>query len=1049
MLSHHYPRAGLVPRFRRYRTYILSALIITVLLLQVSRNADWEAEVPSFHKKPVHGGNGSQGGYKKRIQAEEALKKTTTGTTTSYPIRRTKWVNDKGEQVETPPATRQDPPTTTAPVTVYAGPGDNAALQPTSTTPTRSSKAQVHTTRMKDRPLQQVTDAPGYRQPGPGPEGTAHHIPSVPEVGIHAQRPAPGQQLTSMSAISTIHWVKQKEWFPVPTESIIPLPTGQPLMDIPRIQHVFKEESDEEKDRRMARLSKVKGEMARAWGGYKEFAWGHDELKPLSQGFNDPFCGWAATLVDGLDTLWIMGFKKEFEEAIEAVKELDFTTTPFRQDIPVFETTIRYLGGLLGAYDVAGGEYSPYGILLDKAVELAEILMGVFDTPNRMPILYYMWKPAFASQPSRASNAAGVAEIGSLAMEFTRLAQLTGEDKYYDAVARITDQFEKLQNNPDGSVFPGIFPQQVDASGCNRTADMLKSATTTTRRPTATATPAFVGALSDVIDDLADPQGYTPGTTSYSTPRKTTVDEDDKDIEFKVTPDGRPGQPAKGAISGLRKRQSPAATDDWSTPAVDAPSADVVEPLDPSFSRMKEATRPLREATLASGPVDDNSTTESIGAKNYENHVYDPDNLPLGPNGAPINLECTYQDVAPGGWGFESYSMGGSQDSTYEYFPKQYLLLGGLVPKYKAMHEKVVAAVKKHLLYRPMTIDERDILFSAKIQTSRSPNATPIVEYEITHLTCFLGGMFAMGGRIFESEEDVEIGAKLADGCAWAYEIMPSGIMPEYAFVTPCDDMESCQWNATKWYDMLDPNSGWREEMVDSYYDQLSDYGETIDEILRMRKLRQDAETRAELTESGSVKSKNSKPKSEAEKPEQANRKKVLEAEHEFEAELTPDPRTDSTNSSSGIGYGSTREDRVNAGNKGYGGNSKSKLPSNEPKPLAKRQIGGEVDRAHREPVGIFDTDDANDKPKKDDKASQAIDRKVQKLEQELSLNDPVGRKNASDLNFADQKPLVEPPLPPPPVKPLTHNEFVQERLANEHLPPGFVTLSDRRYILR
>lgn len=116
---------------------------------------------------------------------------------------------------------------------------------------------------------------------------------------------------------------------------------------------------------------------------------GHDEVKPLSKEFEDPFNGWGATLVDSIDTLWIMQLKDEFSEALDLIKNIDFKTS-LRADIPMFETTIRYLGGLLGAYDISGHRYS---VLLEKAEELAEVLIGAFDTPNRMPHLYYRWAP--------------------------------------------------------------------------------------------------------------------------------------------------------------------------------------------------------------------------------------------------------------------------------------------------------------------------------------------------------------------------------------------------------------------------------------------------------------------------------------------------------------------------------------------------------------------------------------------------------------------------------------------------------------------------------
>lgn len=46
-----------------------------------------------------------------------------------------------------------------------------------------------------------------------------------------------------------------------------------------------------------------------AWQGYKKFAWGHDHLKPISQTFHDWF-GLGLTIVDGLDTMWIMGLNE-------------------------------------------------------------------------------------------------------------------------------------------------------------------------------------------------------------------------------------------------------------------------------------------------------------------------------------------------------------------------------------------------------------------------------------------------------------------------------------------------------------------------------------------------------------------------------------------------------------------------------------------------------------------------------------------------------------------------------------------------------------------
>lgn len=47
--------------------------------------------------------------------------------------------------------------------------------------------------------------------------------------------------------------------------------------------------------------------MLHAWRGYEQYAWGHDELCPLSKSGKNSFGGLGATIVDSLDTLHMMG----------------------------------------------------------------------------------------------------------------------------------------------------------------------------------------------------------------------------------------------------------------------------------------------------------------------------------------------------------------------------------------------------------------------------------------------------------------------------------------------------------------------------------------------------------------------------------------------------------------------------------------------------------------------------------------------------------------------------------------------------------------------
>lgn len=184
----------------------------------------------------------------------------------------------------------------------------------------------------------------------------------------------------------SVRWTPTPEHFPV--KNMVNLPQGK-AQRLPRIQHVFTQESEAAKADRMAKFDTIRSAFQRSWKAYRSKAWMHDELCPISGKYKDPFNGWAGTLIDSLDTLWIMNMEDEFSEAVSAIQELDFKTSA-RKDIPLKKTIMKDLGGLLSAYDISGGKHK---VLLNKAVELGEILMGAFDTPNRMPLLCFEWDP--------------------------------------------------------------------------------------------------------------------------------------------------------------------------------------------------------------------------------------------------------------------------------------------------------------------------------------------------------------------------------------------------------------------------------------------------------------------------------------------------------------------------------------------------------------------------------------------------------------------------------------------------------------------------------
>lgn len=89
------------------------------------------------------------------------------------------------------------------------------------------------------------------------------------------------------------------------------------------------------------RKESIKDGMKHAWKGYKTYAWGMDEVKPISKQGSDPWGGMGVTLIDSLDTLWLMGMVDEFQEAKEWVATK--LTFAHAGSVSVFEVPTKQL----------------------------------------------------------------------------------------------------------------------------------------------------------------------------------------------------------------------------------------------------------------------------------------------------------------------------------------------------------------------------------------------------------------------------------------------------------------------------------------------------------------------------------------------------------------------------------------------------------------------------------------------------------------------------------------------------------------------------------
>jgi mannosyl-oligosaccharide alpha-1,2-mannosidase len=121
------------------------------------------------------------------------------------------------------------------------------------------------------------------------------------------------------------------------------------------------------------------------------------------------------------------------------------------------------------------------------------------------------------------------------------------------------------------------------------------------------------------------------------------------------------------------------------------------------------------------------------------------------------------------------------------------------------MYEDAIPVIKKYLLYRPMTVGDKDILLAGTVTTNEKgeiQSSKPSME----HLACFTGGMLALAGKVFSRPGDVADAKRITDGCVWAYRSTPSGIMPEGFDAVPCPDKAGCAWDEKLWFKAVDPS---------------------------------------------------------------------------------------------------------------------------------------------------------------------------------------------------------------------------------------------------
>ncbi|MCB2207127.1 MAG: glycoside hydrolase family 47 protein [Bacteroidetes bacterium] len=171
----------------------------------------------------------------------------------------------------------------------------------------------------------------------------------------------------------------------------------------------------------------IMNETQRSWNAYKQYAWGHDALAPLSKSYSD----WYEeplyiSTIDAYSTLYLMGLKEEAKEIENyVVDSLDFDKNI---DAKIFEVNIRILGGLLAMY-----ELSENPLVLEKARDFADRMMPAFDTKTGIPKYWVNLHSGITR-----GDTVNVAEAATYTMEMGILSYYTQDPKYYKAGKKAT-----------------------------------------------------------------------------------------------------------------------------------------------------------------------------------------------------------------------------------------------------------------------------------------------------------------------------------------------------------------------------------------------------------------------------------------------------------------------------------------------------------------------------------------------------------------------------------------------------------------------------------
>ncbi|KAK9851563.1 hypothetical protein WJX84_007256 [Apatococcus fuscideae] len=194
------------------------------------------------------------------------------------------------------------------------------------------------------------------------------------------------------------------------------------------------------------RQTAIRNAAQLAFDGYQKYAFGHDEVEPVSQGAADPFGHVGMTILDGIDTLYIMGLTNEYQAARNWISTSLSNALDQSEALSAFETNIRVVGGLMAINDL-----DPQSFYVDRASQLVKKLQGIFVGKNPLPFTFVNLESGNAYSPYN-DNTSVLSEMTTLDLEWAKVGAATGDTS---AETQATNVVQTLLGDSNGK---GLLP---------------------------------------------------------------------------------------------------------------------------------------------------------------------------------------------------------------------------------------------------------------------------------------------------------------------------------------------------------------------------------------------------------------------------------------------------------------------------------------------------------------------------------------------------------------------------------------------------------------